>query len=70
MNASHPSPSWWRHGHVWLLIAAPAAAALGGAVTIAIALARPDPVVAPATHGKALQPAQQARNHAATSTRN
>ena len=80
-----PSPTsapWWRHGHVWLLVAGPAAVVVAGIATFVIALSSPDPVVAedyyrrgmeigraqPAAD-KALLPAQQARNHAATPAR-
>jgi hypothetical protein len=73
---------WWRHGHVWLLIAGPAAVVVAGVVTTVIAVRMPDPVVAEdyyrrgveinktlAARELALQPAQQARNHAATPAR-
>ena len=70
---------WWKHGHVWLLIAGPGAVGAAGAATIVIAVTSPDPVVAEdyyrrgmeinqtlAARDKALLPAQQGRNHAAT----
>lgn len=74
------SPSWWRFGHVWLLIAGPVAVIIAGIVTVYLALSRPDPLVAEdyyrqgieinktleAGGGASLAPAQQARNHAAT----
>lgn len=78
-NEKTPCAPWWRHGHVWLLIAGPAAVIVAGVVTTVIALARPDPVVAEdyyrrgieinktlAAQDKALLPAVQGRNHAAT----
>ncbi len=77
-----PSPPWWRHGHVWLLIAGPAAVVVAGVATVVIAVQRPDPVVAAdyyrrgieinktlRARDKALLPAQQGRNHAATPAR-
>jgi hypothetical protein len=70
---------WWKHGHVWLIVAGPAAVVAAGVATIVIAVASPDPVVAEdyyrrgieinktlAARDKALLPAQQGRNHAAT----
>jgi len=53
---------WWRHGLVWLVIAGPAAVVLAGIATVWLAVAQPDPVVS----DKALLPAVQGRNHAAT----
>lgn len=38
--------AWWRFGHVWLVIAGPAAVVVAGVVTIYLAVSRPDPVVA------------------------
>lgn len=62
---------WWKFGHVWLLIAGPAAVVVAGFFTLFLALRTPDPVIgghAPAQQaGQAsLAPALQARNHAAT----
>ncbi len=70
---------WWKHGHVWLLIAGPAAVVVAGFATAWIAVSNPDPVVAEdyyrrgveinktlATNDKSLMPAVQGRNHAAT----
>lgn len=76
-----PSSPWWRHGHVWLLIAGPTVVVVAGVVTTMLALRGADPVVAEdyyrrgieinktlAAEGKALLPAMQGRNHAATPT--
>lgn len=81
-ESSPPCPPWWRHGYVWLLISGPAAVVVAGVVTMVIAVQRADPVVAAdyyrrgieinktlAARDKALLPAQQGRNHAATPTR-
>ncbi len=70
-----PRP-WWAHGHVWLLIAGPAAVVVAGLFTWWLAWQHLDPLV---TVGPVLQthtvtgagtlslaPAQQARNHAQT----
>jgi hypothetical protein len=69
---------WWRHGHVWLVIAGPALVVVAGVVTAVIAVRGADPVVESdyyrrgmhineeLARARALQPAQQGRNHAAT----
>lgn len=77
-----PCPPWWRHGHVWLVIAGPAVVIVAGVVTILLAVRSPDPVVAEdyyrrgieinktlAAQDKTLLPAMQGRNHAATPAR-
>ncbi len=81
MQQETPCAPWWRHGHVWLLIAGPATVVVAGFATLVIAMRSPDPVVAPdyyrrgleinktlAARDKAHLPAQQGRNHAATPT--
>ena len=73
-----PDP-WWKYGHVWLIISGPAAVVIACFVTIWIAVSHPDPLVtqdyyrrgleinkALAAKDKALMPAVQGRNHAAT----
>ena len=40
------SAPWWTHGHVWLVIAGPAIVVVAALVTVWIALAHPDPVLA------------------------
>ena len=57
---------WWKFGHVWLVIAGPAAVVIAGLATAWIAVRHPDPVLAPE---QALVPAVQGRNHAATPPR-
>jgi len=62
---------WWKFGHVWLLIAGPAAVVVAGFFTLFLALRQPDPVIggqggAAAAGPASLAPALQARNHAAT----
>jgi hypothetical protein len=80
LRMTHDNPSWWRFGHVWLLIAGPALVIVAGLVTAWIAISHPDPVLSEdyyrqgldinkTLHQEAersLMPAQQARNHAAT----
>lgn len=76
MNRDQPTAPWWKHGYVWLVIAGPAVVVLAALATAWIAMRSPDPVVAqdrrtaaidksPAT-ARALMPALQGRNHAAT----
>ena len=70
---------WWTHGHVWLVIAGPAIVVVAALVTVWIALAHPDPVLAGDYYrrgveinkslqpdDKSLMPALQGRNHAVT----
>lgn len=82
MTESPESPEtqepWWRHGHVWLLISGPAAVVIAALVTAWIAVSGQDPVVADdyyrrgidinktLARDKAMLPALQGRNHAAT----
>jgi hypothetical protein len=80
-NASDiPDPApWWRFPLVWMVIAGPAAVVVAGIATVWIAVSTPDPVVAQdyyrrgmqinktlAEQRKALLPAVQGRNHAAS----
>jgi hypothetical protein len=72
MNPSHELPelAWWRYGHVWLVVLGPAVVVVASLVTGALAWHGADVVldhpsqVRGAT--RALVPAHQARNHAAT----
>lgn len=79
MNAPSPeSAPWWRHGYVWMVIAGPAAVVVAGVVTAWIAVRYADPVLDADYYRKgveinrtladerALLPALQGRNHAAT----
>ncbi len=73
-----PSQPWWKYGHVWLVIAGPAIVVVAALVTAWIAISHPDPVLAEDYYqrgveinqtlakNKALVPALQGRNHAAT----
>ena len=78
-NPQQQQRPWWRHGHLWLVIAGPAIVVLASAVTMVLAARCADPVVEEATwrrsslqqqrpDERAQLPAQQARNHAATPT--
>lgn len=68
---THTAP-WWRHGHVWLVISGPAVVVVAGIVTVFLAVKYPDAVIGtlasvrqPARE-RALAPALEGRNHAAT----
>ena len=69
-----PPMPWWKYGYVWLVIGGPAAVVLAGLATAWIALANPETMVVrdhgqAGAAGKALAPAVQGRNHAATPAR-
>jgi hypothetical protein len=76
-----PARPWWKHGHVWLLIAGPATVVVAGVITAWLAANGQDPLVdkdyyrrgieinKQLAQERALLPAQQGRNHAATPTR-
>ncbi|MDQ6880485.1 MAG: FixH family protein [Pseudomonadota bacterium] len=81
-NPSHPAPApWWTYGYVWLVIAGPAAVVVASIATVWLTLAFPETLVAEdyyrqgleinktlaAERAKALAPALQGRNHAASS---
>ena len=72
---------WWKYGHVWLLIAGPAAVVVAGFITLYLAISRPDPVTDQDYYRKGIEmnkarenaenvqgmmPALTARNHSAT----
>ena len=44
MNAPSPKP-WYRHVWPWLLIVPPAAAVIGGSITLYLAVTRPDTLI-------------------------
>ena len=72
------SGPWWQYGHVWLIIAGPAVVVVAALFTAWLAVRTPDPVVEEdyyrrgleinktLARDKALLPALQGRNHAAT----
>jgi hypothetical protein len=78
MNNDIDTQPWWTHGHVWLLISGPAAVVVAGLVTAWIAVSTPDPVISEdyyrqgieinrqLARERAMVPALQGRNHAAT----
>jgi len=73
MNKTNESPAmaWWRYGHVWLVVLGPAvvvASLVTGALALRgadVVLDHPSQIRSPVAQ-RALVPAHQARNHAAT----
>lgn len=75
MKQEQAGSPWWKHGYVWLVIAGPVVVVLAALVTLWLAAGSPDPVLA-TDHDRravrqeaaqrALMPAVQGRNHAAT----
>jgi hypothetical protein len=71
-------PPWWRHGHLWLVVAGPAIVVVASVATAVIAARGADTVVEESAWRKGLAigkqaaterarlPALQGRNHAAT----
>lgn len=68
---------WWREPTMWLVVGGPSAVVVASFATLALAIIHPDPVVSRAPESSAhqaaddvgdasLEPAQKARNHAAT----
>jgi hypothetical protein len=80
MNINN-TQSWWRYGHVWLVISGPLAVVIASLVTAYLAFQAPDPVFDDyyrkgieinktlSEQNQTLTPALQARNHAATSNK-
>ena len=74
MNNTNQSTAlaWWRYGHVWLVVLGPAVVVVASLVTGALAwrgadvvMDHPSQIRSPVAQ-RALVPAHQARNHAAT----
>lgn len=71
VSVSEPAQPWWRFRIMWLVLGLPATVVCTSLITAAIAWTHIDPVVTepvsvqPAS-ANALEPAQRARNHAAT----
>jgi len=67
-DTTPPAP-WWREPTMWLVVGGPTLVVFACMATLALALIYPDPVLDVSTAGAgtaAQQPAQKARNHAAT----
>ncbi|MDR0202513.1 MAG: FixH family protein [Delftia acidovorans] len=82
--APHPDAGkpWWKFGHVWLVVAGPAAVVVAAVITAVIAINGADPVIDPDYYRngitineradgvrevpKSMAPAVTGRNHAAT----
>ncbi len=65
-----PARRWWREPMMWLVLGGPLLVVVASFITLALAIANPDPVLStPKAKNKAEQPAVQGRNHAATPER-
>jgi hypothetical protein len=59
--------AWWREPVMWLVVGGPSVVVVASFATLGLALHYPDPVLQEQqTAAKAMQPAKEARNHAAT----
>ena len=59
--------AWWREPVMWLVVGGPSLVVVASFATLGLALHYPDPVLQEQqTAAKAMQPAKEARNHAAT----
>ncbi|MBT9495495.1 MAG: hypothetical protein IV107_24745 [Paucibacter sp.] len=59
--------AWWREPVMWLVVGGPSVVVVASFATLGLALRFPDPVLQePTAVTKAMQPAKDARNHAAT----
>ena len=77
-NPRQDASPWWRHGHVWLVVAGPAVVVVASLVTAVLAARgadqvledgaarRPTRIEQQAVRERAMLPALQGRNHAAT----
>ncbi len=69
------SAAWWRTPMMWLVVGGPVLVVIASFITLALAISNPDPVLEDrvaankASGSKALAPAREARNHAATGGR-
>lgn len=68
-DAATPQAVWWRLPIVWLVIGGPLAVVVASFATLALAILNPDPVISSPAADRSVQPAVQARNHAATPQR-
>ncbi|WP_263571888.1 hypothetical protein [Roseateles oligotrophus] len=61
---------WWREPVMWLVVGGPSLVVVASFATLGLALSYPDPVLQEQAAGnssaKSMQPAKEARNHAAT----
>ena len=69
-SSSAPAPEatrpWWREPVMWWVVGGPALVVVASFVTLGLALRYPDPVLQEPVASKAMQPAKEGRNHAAT----
>ena len=71
-TAAPKAAGWWRTPMMWLVVGGPALVIVASFITLSLAINNPDPVLEDkvvankASGSKALVPAREARNHAAT----
>lgn len=68
-DAPNPQAVWWRLPIVWLVIGGPLAVVVASFATLTLAILNPDPIINSEASDRSVQPAIQARNHAATPQR-
>lgn len=78
MNTEVKQPPWWKLWYMWLIVAGPLAVVIASAITLYLAITRPDDVIDDYyrkgmeinklidAQRDGLSPSMEARNHAAT----
>ena len=64
--APESTSPWWREPVMWWVVGGPSLVVVASFVTLGLALRYPDPVLDKPVANKAMQPAKDGRNHAAT----
>jgi len=72
LKPENDATPWWRTPMMWLVVGGPLLVVVASFITLSLAIGHPDPVLEDkvvankASGAKALIPAREARNHAAT----
>ncbi|MCZ8074414.1 MAG: hypothetical protein CFE41_16220 [Burkholderiales bacterium PBB2] len=72
LKPENDASPWWRTPMMWLVVGGPLLVVVASFITLSLAIGHPDPVLEDkvvankASGAKALIPAREARNHAAT----
>lgn len=72
LKPENDAAPWWRTPMMWLVVGGPLLVVVASFITLSLAIGHPDPVLEDkvvankASGAKALIPAREARNHAAT----
>jgi hypothetical protein len=64
--AAESTRPWWREPVMWWVVGGPSLVVVASFITLGLALRYPDPVLQEPVAAKSMQPAKEARNHAAT----